>query len=397
MNSPLIPEKPILVSPTLAASIGLEEATLLVLLHDCMVHGDTRFSNGFHWVKVDEPQLSRLAPFWNQLDIQRLSHSLRDKGMIHLGSSPYAQSLNLIYAFNDQPPQTAQTTQGIPIVDTPPSHLSVANQPRPQTPQRQHITPGATLISPNWQPNGETIAHIAQHNIPEHFVREQVPEFVAYWRESGETQRSWGSKFLQQVVRKWREHQTLMGKRSQDSPMQPGWRPSADAIDVLTQHANINASFVEDAIPEFILFWQEKGDVCSTWNTKFIQHVKRQWLRYHSALEHDTMPRRIADDWQPSNDVLDVLRLANIDIDFAQQLIPEFVLYWRESNQLQTSWNTKFLQHVKYHWAKRHALAQRPAANGQGTSHAQQQRSAHSGRTKDHSLVEHLTDRSWVG
>ena len=35
----LIPEKPIVISPTLAATIGLEETVLLQLLQECISHG----------------------------------------------------------------------------------------------------------------------------------------------------------------------------------------------------------------------------------------------------------------------------------------------------------------------------------------------------------------------
>ena len=48
-----------------------------------------------------------------------------------------------------------------------------------------------------------------------------------------------------------------------------------------------------------------------------------------------------------------MLAIANIELQFARDLIPEFVLYWRDKNELHHSWNTKFLQHVKYRWVRR--------------------------------------------
>ena len=44
----LIPEKPIVISPTLAATLGLEEAVLLQLLQECVAHGDGVHSSGFN-------------------------------------------------------------------------------------------------------------------------------------------------------------------------------------------------------------------------------------------------------------------------------------------------------------------------------------------------------------
>ena len=150
-------------------------------------------------------------------------------------------------------------------------------------------------------------------------------------------------------------------------------------MDVLTRHAGISRQFVEDAIPEFELYWREKGVRYDNWNKKFRDHVHHQWLRYRSALEHDPTPRRIPGNWSPSQDVYEVLRLANIDIAFAQMLLPEFVIYWRDSNQVHASWNTRFLQYVKQRWAKRHA-----DADPQSKS------------TRELSLAEQLTDRSWA-
>ena len=48
----LIPEKPIVISPSLAATLGLEEAVLLQLLQECIAHGDTLSSSGFNWVTI---------------------------------------------------------------------------------------------------------------------------------------------------------------------------------------------------------------------------------------------------------------------------------------------------------------------------------------------------------
>ena len=376
MTSSLVPEKPILVSPSLASTIGLEEATMLSILDDLSQHREGREREGYRWLEIDQESVSRHMPFWNDYDVQRVSRSLRDKGVLLLASAPYSSSRVLHFAFNERLRLSA-----------------AAGEPGAQV--HNVLTPGATLIPPHWQPSAETLARIAQHNIPPEFVREQLPEFVTYWRESGESHRSWGSKFLQQILRKWREHETFLGSRDRESGITTQWRPSHDALEVLIRHANISRAFVEDAIPEFVLYWRERGDKSRTWNSKFIQHVRRQWARFTSALEHDSEPRRIPENWQPSKDVYDVLGLANIELEFARQLLPEFVLFWRDSNKLQTSWNTKFLQHVKYHWAKRHAL--NPAhLSPQSQTHAGQQAPNQARSTRDRSLIEDLTDRSWA-
>jgi len=384
--SSLIPEKPLLVSPSLAATIGLEEACMLSALSEVATYQPSQQSGGRSWFEVDEALISKLMPFWTDYDIQRISKNLKDKGIILLASPPYSQSRHLKLAFDEA------------NVDLQPATAPIS--PR---------IASANRIAPNWQPDQELLRRIGEHNIPEPFALQQLPEFIAYWRERGEISHTWGAKFLKHVVHQWREHQTNLARqqrshqqnhdtdflrRDQEVPMHSQWRPSKDALEVLVKHASISLAFVEDAIPEFVLYWQERGEVGRTWNSKFIQHVKRQWMRYNSALEHDTEPRRIPENWQPSTDVYDVLRLANIDMEFARRQVPEFLLFWRDSNQVYSSWNTKFLQHVKYHWARQHALT--TVNSQQVNSHAGQQHTSSTRSTRDRSLVEDLTDRSWA-
>lgn len=372
-------------------------------------------NNGFTWYNLEQDVIERAMPFWSPQDVQRVSINLRDKGIVLIASAPYSNYGTLKFAFNEktQTPvansvagasvlpsasipahrespaaraHTAQSHSGYSAASysqDSPIPASASGLPFTAPPANGGLA-GKNFIASHWQPSQEVLTQLAQHNIPAHFAHEQVSEFVTYWRERGDAQRSWGSKFLKHVIHKWRNYETFQVQREQEVAMTRDWRPSADAMEMLTKHAGISQDFVEDAIPEFVLYWQERGDVLRTWNSKFIQHVRRQWLRYHSALEHDTEPRRIPVDWRPSDDVYDVLRLANIDLHFAREVLPEFVLYWRDSNQTHVSWNTRFLQQVKRQWAKRHALSDNTAASGNGKS------------TRDLSLEEQLNDRSWA-
>ena len=413
MTSTLIPERPILVFHSLAATIGLEEATMLSVLDELTRPLQPVSRQGLAWFELHGPILYKSFPFWNQHDLQRISQSLRAKGVLMLQSAPFIQSQQLVFAFTN--PVNSVVTQSQQAFGRPLHGQSAPEQSapvaRPTAPNAHHqlqvnngfqttmqavgrpsVAVGATLIAPHWQPDAEILARITQHNIPKHFIREQLPEFVTFWRESGEAHRSWGAKFHQHVLHQWRQRETFTAQKDAEVAMSHEWRPSPDAMDVLVRHAAIHPQFIEDAIPEFILYWAERGERSRTWNTKFIQHIRRQWARYTSALEHDTEPRRIPDNWQPGSDVFDILRLANIDAAFAQQLVPEFVIFWRDSNQVYASWNTKFLQHVKHHWAKRHALSKAP----QGQNHEGQQTATQTSRTRDRSIAEDLNDRSWA-
>ena len=363
-----LPEQGLPVYPSLAVALGVEEALLVTVLHQAIAYAHSQFQQGYQWHTLSEAQLLALAPFWQARDIQRLSTNLREANVILIASAPFTQSQLLKFAFK-------------------PANLPTITAPEPVNTPAQVTLPNGNspnIIAPHWQPQRDTLAQLAQHAIPDTFALAQVGEFITYWRERNETSRSWEAKFFNHVIHKWREFQSKQHNRPQVTLMHKDWRPSDDAMDVLTRHAGINRSFVEDAVAEFVLYWREQGSSCDNWNRRFRDHVNRQWARYTSTLEHDTTPKRINDGWQPSRDVYDVLRLANIDLQFATHLVPEFVIYWRDSNQAHSSWNTRFLQYVKRRWAQ-HAADR--SAQGSPT---------HQRLTKDIPFEELATDRSWA-
>lgn len=391
MKSSLIPDKPLLLHPSLAATIGLEEAVLLSVLADVGALGEAQERNGYCWLDIACDCVCEAAPFWQPQDIARVANSLRDKGILLMGASEFGASSRFKFAYNEALAQATKQrdTTCAPRIKTPIVTMNQQAVEHTGESQRDEIEHpfGKNYLGANWRPSSDTLTQLAQHGIPEQFALQHVPTFITYWRERKEAHRSWGSKFIQHVMFKWRDYEAKQVQRDQNTAMTASWQPSADAMDVLTRHAGISREFIEDAVPEFVLYWQERGDVAKTWNSKFIQHVRMQWNKFTRAVEHHTEPHPIPDNWQPSNDVFDVLRLANIDIAFATQLLPEFLLYWKDTNQIHHSWNTRFLQHVKRHWAK--GLGQQSTSSAHSTN-------ADKRSTREISIEEQLNDRSWA-
>ena len=362
----LLPERQIVISPSLAATIGLEEAVVLSCLAQLGDFLPSEKSRGYRWYQVQLKQLNRLLPF---LTLERLQHalnSLRDKGILLVSSPPLAASGELRFAFDEAAGKSAA-------------------QPAPQPEQSSAFRAGQQM-SPDWQPDRDCMALINQQGIPTSFARDQIAAFVQYWRERGEARHAWGNRFVQHVAREWQRFQASQQpawqKQASQNATEPAaidmnWQPSADALDILRVQAGVNESFIRDAIPEFVLFWQEKGERSNTWNARFINHVRRQWARFQHAVENDNDPRPIEGNWQPSADVWDVIDLARIERSFARELVPEFIIYWRDRNEARESWNTTFLQFVKRQWQMRHT--------------------ANSGdNTRDRKLIDDLTDTSWA-
>ncbi|MDG0968857.1 MAG: DnaT-like ssDNA-binding domain-containing protein [Porticoccaceae bacterium] len=366
----LIPEKPIVISPTLAATIGLEETVLLQLLQECISHGNPTFNSGFAWITVPADRLLSLAPFWRQDDVRRLTASLHEKGLLLIGGVTFTAHQDFRFAFNEDSVASA------------PNHLeSTRSVPAPKP-------SSAKTIGSTWQPSEDALRQLSQLGVTREFAHQQVPQFVAYWRDRNIPRHSWESKYIKEVWRQWQQAETSNNRRRKEVSVTSNWRPSVDALDILVSKGGINTNFVEDAIPEFILYWRDRGAVSSTWDSKFVQHVRRQWQFYSGMMEQESMPRVIGENWQPKERVYDVLQMANIDRPFAEQRIPEFVLYWQENGSPQSAWNTRFLQYVKRQWAYQSKLLT-DTSNGKQQGYSK-------GRIRDRSIIDALSDRSWA-
>jgi hypothetical protein len=389
-DSSFIPERQLVFSPALAQTIGLEEAIMLQHLSELFQHREAQHRQGYAWLQVERQWLLDTLPFWTSIDLHRISKSLADKGLILMDSPPLHDADSLVFAINESRGGDgwASGQAGGDSRSGGDGWASGQAGGDNRSGGDGRVGGGAGLIGESWTPSEDLLQLMAlNHGISRGFALEQLEDFVYYWLERGEISHAWENKFRQHVLTRWRHAQQAQGERfsqTQES-LSDNWQPSADALEIL-ERGGVNRAFVDDAVPEFVLFWRENNPKEKALNSKFIQHIRRQWARYSSSLMHDTEPQRIPDNWQPTEDVFDILRMSHIDEQFACELLPSFMMYWKDSNQLHKSWNTKFLQHVKYHWAKRNELK----------THGGQQGSNTTSRTRDRSLAEDLNDRSWA-
>ena len=388
MQSSLVPERPLVISPTLAATIGLEEAVMLHVFSELMAHRPLREKDRFAWLELSQMDLMKALPFWALIDIKRVQKSLQDLGLILIDAETGNRE-TLYFAINQARPGAPEpAARKISPARSPAAPASPASVAAPAGLSTEGQ--GATFMPANWQPGEDWIRQCRQQNIPEDFVRQLVPGFVMYWRERGQARFSWGNAFYKFVLREWRQEQTRRGMSELETDMTPQWWPSSDAF-VILENSGINPQFIEDAVPEFVLYWRERGAANGAWNTRFIEHIRRQWSKYSSSIEHDTLPRRIGEDWQPSAECFDILRLAEIDEDFARSKVREFVLYWRDTNQVHASWNTRFLQFIKYQWARR-----LDESSNMSVIDAQDQSIAGKNQQVLGAAFQRFTDRSWA-
>lgn len=379
MTSSLLPERPLVISPTLASTIGLEEAVMLQLLAELIDHRPAQQLSArpnLVFASFSDQDLQDAFPFWAAIDIKRVQGNLQSLGLIAVEAN--ASSPRSIFLAIDEARPAGDAVQ--------PGLLPAAQIP----PRPSPSSGAAVLIDAGWQPDQNWIQQCLQQGIPEPFIHGLVLEFVSYWRDRGQARFSWGNAFYKHVIKEWRKEQSRQGAWEKSGTMSAEWKPSEDAFGILV-NAGINSSFIEDAIPEFVLYWRERGIVAGAWNTKFIEHIRRQWGKFSASFGFDDTPKIIPNDWEPSAECYEILQLAEIDEDYARGRIPEFVMYWRDSQQVKASWNTVFLQFIKQDWARK--LKQLEDAD---ISHGENQTLVGSGQQRIEERFKRIADRSWA-
>lgn len=365
---PLFNDTTISLSATLAATIGLNEAILLTVLNDAAS------LQSQPWARFSSQVLRQQLPFWDDATIRTVLQSLISNGLVQVKGALFPDADTLFFSFGNHQA-------------TPTAPAGAASRPTIRPPQSAPSQP--------WQPDAETLLRLQQHGIESSFALSHLDAFVLQIKEQAPNKTDINARFFRYVKSQWvhaqnrassqRERTNFQPEPKEAMPMQAHWQPSQDAVNILVRD-QIDPQFIQDAVAEFILYWSERGQVHNTWNSKFVQHVRVQWHRFIAAEEHGAKPMPIHDNWQPSADCFDIIAMAYIDRQFAEQLVPEFVLYWRESKQVHNSWNSRFLQYVKQRWGAK--LTQTGAQHGQATSGQNY--------TTAEASIQRLADNQWA-
>lgn len=154
------------------------------------------------------------------------------------------------------------------------------------------------------------------------------------------------------------------------------YQPNDEVLQRLAQ-AGVDKDFALSLVPEFVIYWRERGERTFSWNSKFLTHVMHEWRRYEIMLAQGRAYISMSAEWTPNSNVLWALADQKIPEEFAMSVLPEFRIYWMDHGLVTNAWNSKFIGHVRYRWQNRLiAPTNRP--------------------TNKHSMVEDLTDRTWA-
>ncbi len=358
-------ERALSFSPLLAAELGLANCLTLTALQEANDYANSQ------WVCLNTAKLKARLIFLNEPEISQSLQNLQKKGFIHIQGTIHTSKLPVNLTF------------------------CLANGDNTPTDKA-----AKSAEEKDWYPSADTVFRLTMNGISESYTLAQLDGFLLKKAANPNFKQNADSQFFNYV----KKRHAYQGSTNppQENAKHPAfakissnnkvkinrhWQPKPLALEILQDNNQVSTQFIEDAIPEFILYWQDRGDASSTWDTLFVNHVRRQWDLVQSNEANARSPKPINNDWQPSHACYECLELAYISQEFAQTLVPEFVLYWRNDGKAFTSWDNKFLQYAKQRWQYLNAATQ-------GQYNGQQ--SSQSGYATAETSLERLKDTSWA-
>ena len=133
-------------------------------------------------------------------------------------------------------------------------------------------------------------------------------------------------------------------KNLESRQIDPDWQPSEDTLEIVKM-TSISNDFMNLKLKEFRIYWTERGQKKNNWNITFLDFIRREWAKENNS--NKGLPYTINEKWFPDEDVFDILNLSDISRDSALKYLREFILYWKDKGTAFTTWNSKFIDHVK--------------------------------------------------
>jgi len=116
---------------------------------------------------------------------------------------------------------------------------------------------------------------------------EDKPLFLAISGDASEEDSSTGNTAMSWVNDK---------QSRQFSPMKSDWYPYEETFEKLGHQYQISRKDAEELLPEFIFYWQERGDSSNVCNHKFIT-----WVKQHLRFEQEREAKQLSHDRTDAN------------------------------------------------------------------------------------------------
>ncbi|QYW06371.1 replication initiation protein [Stenotrophomonas phage StM171] len=206
----LIPEPPLLVLPSLAVAVGLNEAMVLQQLHflaNCRRPG----RGGERWVEMGNADLQHTFPFLSKNTLFRAVYKLRDAGLLTIKEQSgqpnrYRLEYEAITAVLDNP----LPKMGRPNVGRAPTQDGVGTLPIVGRVTIKEVLDSETLqlqggvdntekpMPMGWLPSDQCQNELRIAGFNPEFAASLLPEFRTYWTKRGDA-KDWDSVFCWHV------------------------------------------------------------------------------------------------------------------------------------------------------------------------------------------------------
>ena len=132
---------------------------------------------------------------------------------------------------------------------------------------------GKRKLSVKWVPSIQAFEVLGMGGINKEFIESKVNEFKLYWLEKNQMRDNWNVLFVEFIRREWVKENSE--NKGLPICIDENWSPSSDAFDIL-ELANVSKNDALKHLKEFILYWKENGTALKSWNSKFVDFVKRR-------------------------------------------------------------------------------------------------------------------------
>lgn len=256
----LIPEPPLLVLPSLAVAIGLNEAIVLQQLHFLTSSGRRPGRDGFRWVEMGNTDLQHTFPFLSRNTLWRAINALRENGLIVIketAGQPHAYRLDheaITKSLDAGTLPKMGRVDTLPKMGRDPTQNGHGTLPKLGSPtikevldSKNSIQQGAVdkstkakALAADWSPSEDCRNQLMDAGYSLQFIRQVLPEFRMYWHGKGDAKDSWDAVFALHV-RSQHDRKEARARGSADAQPRPaqgaGFAQSGRPATVETQQA----------------------------------------------------------------------------------------------------------------------------------------------------------------
>ena len=138
-----------------------------------------------------------------------------------------------------------------------------------------NIVASRRKLESTWNPSIQAYEVLSMGGINRIFIDNKINEFKMYWLEKNQLRDNWNVLFVDFIRREWVKENS--GNKGLPVCIDDQWTPSSDVFDIL-ELAHVSKVDALKHLKEFILYWKENGTALRSWNSKFVDFVKRKEL-----------------------------------------------------------------------------------------------------------------------